>query len=114
MISEKSKATRIMKELIGYFLEHQYYQFDVSFDLTEERFELTIKTAETEIPKHFQSLLEDLNIPREAEIEEYYNALLGGRGMDHDCTLLGKTLDEASLDLVDGFMILKVRRDINK
>lgn len=114
MISERSKATRIMKELTGYFLEHKYYKFDVNFDLTTERFELTIKAPASEIPKHFDSLLEDLNIEREVEIDEYYNALLGGHGTDHDYTLLGKAVDSATVELIDGLLSLKVRRNINK
>ncbi len=110
MITEKSKATRIMKELIGYFLEHCYFQFDVTFHLDEEKFDLSISTPSDSIPSHFDHLMADLSLEREVEIDEYYNALLGGHGTDHDYTLLGKAVDESSIDLKDGVLTLKVRR----
>ncbi|MGT2946928.1 hypothetical protein [Streptococcus chenjunshii] len=112
MISEKNKATRIMKELIGYFLEHQYYQFDVSFQLDREKFELTITTPSPDIPEHFNRLLSDLNTEREVEIDEYYNALLGGHGTDHDYSLLGKAIDYATLEHKEGLLTLKICRKI--
>ncbi|MGT2756526.1 hypothetical protein [Streptococcus ovuberis] len=112
MINEKSKATRIMKELIGYFLEHKYYQFDVSFNLDREKFELSIRTPSEDVPSHFEHLLRDLSIDREVEIDEYYNALLGGHGTDHDYTLLGKAVDEACIEHEEGLLTLKVRRKI--
>lgn len=110
MITEKSKATRIMKELIGYFLEHGYYHFDVSFHLDDEKFELEISTCSDDVPKHFDQLLDDLNTEREVEIDEYYNALLGGHGTDHDYTLLGKAIDRATLHLAQGRLTLKICR----
>lgn len=113
MINEKSKATRIMKELIGYFLEHKYYQFDVSFNLDREKFELAISTPSEDVPSHFDHLLKDLSIDREVEIDEYYNALLGGHGTDHDYTLLGKAIDYARIEHEDGLLTLKVRRNIS-
>lgn len=110
MISEKNKATRIMKELIGYFLRHDYYKFDVSFDLNDQAFELSITTESEDIPSHFDDLLKDLNIDREFEIDEYYNALLGGHDSDYDYTLLGKSIDKAKLTYENGFITLKVTR----
>ncbi|MDQ0222159.1 hypothetical protein [Streptococcus moroccensis] len=110
MITEKSKATRIMKELIGYFLEHCYFQFDIKFNLDDEKFDLAISTPSEDVPTHFDHLMADLSLEREVEIDEYYNALLGGHGTDHDYTLLGKAVDESSIELEDGILTLKVRR----
>lgn len=113
MISEKNKATRITKELIGYFLEHKYCQFDLSFDLNDDRFELTIAAPSQDVPTHFDHLLDDLNTEREVEIDEYYNALLGGHDTDHDYTLLGKSVDTASIAYENGRLILKVCRKLD-
>ncbi|AND79664.1 hypothetical protein [Streptococcus pantholopis] len=112
MISEKNKATRIMKELIGYFLEHRYYQFDVSFQLDKDKFELSITAPSPDIPNHFKHLLRDLNTEREVEIDEYYNALLGGHGTDHDYSLLGRAIDLATLEHKEGMLTLKIYRNI--
>lgn len=110
MINEKSRAPRIVKELIGYFLEHKYYHFDLSFDLNPKELRVIIKVPMTSVPDHFFDLVDDLNLPRSVEIDEYYNALLGGHGTDHDYTLLGESVDEASLDFEDGILTLTVSR----
>lgn len=114
MINEKSKASRIMKELTGYFLEHGYYKFDVSFQLDKEAFVLEIKVPSKDVPNHFDHLLSDLNTDREMEIDEYYNALLGGHGTDHDYTLLGKAVDLAQIHHEEEVLTLKVVRYLNR
>lgn len=113
MITEKNKATRIMKELIGYFLAHQYYQFDVSFHLDDDKFELAISTPSDDVPTHFDHLLSDLCLEREVETDEYFNALLGGHSADHDYTLLGKAIDEANITLSEGVLTLQICRYIH-
>ena len=107
---EKNKAARIMKEIVSYFLDHQLNDFTMHFDVDNERFELMITAPCDAEPKSFQRLLADLRTPRQIEIDEYFNALLGSHSHSHDYTFLGKAIDEAEGDYHEGFLRLTIRR----
>lgn len=95
MQQEKIKASRITKELLSYFLEHNLNQFTADFNITETSFSLTIDAPCPVEPVNFSKFIEDLNTPRAEDIDEYFNALLGNNSHQHDYTFLGKSLDEA-------------------
>lgn len=95
MQQEKIKATRITKELLSYFLEHNLNQFTLDFHITDTSFSLTINAPCPTEPSNFNQFIDNLSIPRDEDIDEYFNALLGNNSHQHDYTFLGKTLDEA-------------------
>lgn len=94
---EKNKATRIMKEIVSYFLDHDLNDFKLEFAINDGVFRLYIEAETTEEPASFQKLVSDLNIERQLEVDEYYNALLGSHchAHEHDYTFLGKAIDKA-------------------
>lgn len=96
MITEKNKSTRILKEITGYFLDQCLMQFDIHFNITKTEFELIVTAPCKEKPKSFDRFIEELNVPRELEIEEYYNALLGSHTQHEDYSFLGKNIDVAN------------------
>ena len=89
---EKHKATRIMKESVSYFLDNGLNDFNLDFKAS------------------FQELLKDLQSPREIEVDEYFNALLGSHCSGHDYSFLGKAIDEAQGGFQDGVLTLTIRR----
>lgn len=113
MISEKNKATRILKEVVGYFLSAHLYDLNIHFDINKTRLELTISTECETLPKHFNEFLQDLNVKREIEADEYYNALLGSHTSHTDYLCLGKSIDEAKAHFENNLLTLQIIRYFN-
>lgn len=110
MLQEKNKATRIMKEVVSYFLDNQLTVFDLHFSLENNTFTLCIHAKADSEPRTFQKLLSDLQTERQLEVDEYYNALLGGHCDKHDYTFLGKAIDSAEGKFENGLLSLTLVR----
>lgn len=110
MITEKNKASRIIKEIINYYLDNQIYLFDIHVNITPETITITITAQCQTIPATFTQLLADLNVTREVEMDEYYNALLGSHNHHEDYTFLGKSIDSAIGSYEDNLLSLTLIR----
>lgn len=112
MLVEKNKATRIMKEIVSYFLDNNLNDFHMDFAISDGVFRFYIEAQATAEPVSFQKLLSDLNTERQLEIDEYYNALLGSHSHahEHDYTFLGKAIDKAEGQFADGKLSLLIWR----
>lgn len=111
MINEKDKTNRIIKELMTYFLSHNLTDISMHLKFNHEAMELTFKVPCDDAPYDFNELLEALNVPRQYELEEYYNSLLGAHHSNqHDYSLLGKALDEVQGEYKAGYIQLYVKR----
>lgn len=110
MSTEKNKSTRILKEIVNYFLVEKLYQFDVSFNINTDLFELTFTAPVEKVPDSFGRFIEELNVPREVDSDEYYNALLGSHNKHADYTCLGKAIDKAEGKFEDGKLSLHIVR----
>lgn len=109
-MSEQNRCNRIMKEVVSYYLENGMYDFEIKFSLGDGVFRLEIDTKVDQEPANFQKFVEDLNTERQLEVDEYFNALLGGHAHNHDYTFLGKTIDKAEGSYQDGLLSLVVWR----
>lgn len=93
-IEEQDKAKRILKELAGYYFDNKIYDFQLNVLFDSKALTITISGQIAEEPKSFKSLMKDLSLPRQMDIDEYYNALLGSHNHYHDdYTLLGEAID---------------------
>ncbi len=111
MISEKDKVNRIIKEFLTYFMGHQLTDISLHLKVDDNEMALAFTVPCEAEPADFKMLLKELNVPREYELEEYYNGLLGAHhGSQHNYTLLGKALDEAKGTYVQGKLYLWVKR----
>lgn len=112
MLLEKNKCTRIMKEVVSYFLDNGMNEFHMDFSSTAGVFKLAIWAETSQEPSGFQKLLSDLNTERQLEVDEYYNALLGSNchNHGHDYTFLGKAIDRADGQFADGRLSLTIWR----
>lgn len=110
MTTEKDKANRIVKEIISFFMINHIYDFDMHFHIDENAFELTINADVEKEPEKFAALVRDLRVPRQFELDEYCNSLLGAHGHMHDYSFLGKVIDEAEGSFLDGKLYLYIKR----
>lgn len=111
MINEKDKANRIVKEFMTYFLSHNLTDITMHLKIDEQAMELNFTVPCQTQPSDFNKLLKSLNVPRQYELEEYYNSLLGAHHTNqHDYTFLGKALDEVVGEYKDGAISLWVKR----
>ncbi|MGT2710962.1 hypothetical protein [Streptococcus oriscaviae] len=109
MLNEKNKATRIMKEIISYFLDNDLNDFSMDFHIKDGVFYLSIEAPCQQKPANFDQLVEDLQTERQLEVDEYFNALLGSHS-HHDYSFLGKAIDKALGSYKDGKLFLEIWR----
>lgn len=111
-IEEQDKAKRILKELAGYFFDNKIYEFDLNVQFNTEALTITISGEVNAEPKSFRSLMKDLSLPRQMDIDEYYNALLGSHTHYHDdYSLLGEAIDVVEGKFEDGRLSIKLVRN---
>lgn len=111
MINEKDKTNRIIKEIMTYFLSHNLSDISMHLILNDQVMEINFVVLCEAPPHDFSKFLKALNVPRQYELEEYYNSLLGAHHTNqHDYTFLGKALDEATGEYKDGAVHLWVKR----
>ena len=110
MTSEKDKANRILKEVVGYFINHHLCDLDIHFHIDTYQFRLTVSTPAAKEPAGFQEMLRQLSTPREPELDEYFNSLLGSHGHKEDYRFLGKAIDEAVGGFNNGLLFLTLTR----
>lgn len=112
MLVEKNKATRIMKEIVSYFLDNDLNDFHIDFTISDGVFRFYIEAVTDQEPASFQKLVADLNTERQLEVDEYYNALLGSHchAHEHDYTFLGKAIDKAEGQFEGGKLSLLIWR----
>lgn len=112
MITEKKRCARIMKEIVGYFLDNDLPDFKMEFKMQDGTFRLYVEAESTQEPANFQQLLQQLNTDRQIELDEYYNALLGGNSHGHepDYSFLGKAIDLAEGRFENGRLSLLIVR----
>lgn len=111
-IDEQDKAKRILKELAGYFFDNKIYDFDLNVQFNSKALTITISGEVDTEPKSFKSLMKDLSLPRQMDIDEYYNALLGSHNHYHDdYSLLGEAIDFVEGRFEDGRLSIKLVRN---
>lgn len=110
MITEKDKAKRILKEISGYFFDHGLSKFNLNVQREKEELIITIKAFAEKEPEDFQKLLKDLNVTRQEDIDEIFNALLGSFGSTGDYKFLGQAIDTATGGFRRGILSLEIIR----
>lgn len=108
---ERSKAVRIMGELVSYFFRHEIYDLEMELHYDTDEVRVTARGPCAERPMDLDALEDVLNAPRQVELEEYYAELLGGKGFREELNLLGSMVDASEVRCADGTLsITLVRR----
>lgn len=110
MYREKNKATKILEELIDYFLRNELNEMNMRLHLGEDELMVHIDGPCPEKPPDYDELYDFLNEPRRPELEEYYFELLGGNVRHEELKLLGSMVDRAEMSYEKGQLTITVYR----
>ncbi len=111
MKHEVKKISRIVDELITFFLSKDTNHVDFSIKKDDQKTIIEIVDYGTHFTEEFIGQLRNtLNIQRQKEVEEYYWRLAGQSDCDQEMTLVGTMVDEAKIELIDGNLCLKIIR----
>lgn len=112
MLDEKVKANRIIKEMTSYFLINHIYNFDMNFHIDKDELRILYTAKLDEEPETFREFIEALSVPRQVELEEHFNGLLGAHSNHHNYSFLGQSIDEVEGKFEDGILSVFVKRII--
>lgn len=110
---EKEKSRRIVDELLTYFFSHDIEQLSIELGFSEDGFLASIEGHCEELPDDIYTFVDQLNIPRDLNLENYYDELLGGHQSlheDKDYQLLGMMIDNADIVYNDDTLMVEVFR----
>lgn len=110
---ETRKIKLIASELMDYFFTHDILHLDIRINMTEEHSVITFCGFTDEQPDDFDEVLRKLNNPRKAEIEEYYEELLGLDDYKLELNIIAAMVDEADATFMNNRLILRVIRNMS-
>lgn len=109
---EKYKARKIIDELTGYLLRNNIKKLSIYLEIEEDRIDISLWGQLTCKIPDLEDVIRLMNAKRVPEMEEYYEHLLGSGINDNDMNLLGAMVDEASYDLKEERLEVRVTRFI--
>ena len=107
------KCMRIISELVSFCHQEGAEEFTVNFTHSIKE-GIWVISVSCPMPPLNQELLdrfaEQLNIPRQHEIEQDYWELCGEAEMSGELTLVGMMIDDAKVGYRDGVLYIHVKR----
>ncbi len=111
MKSDRMKALQISSELVDYLLQNDMDRINMVMMLEEDHFTIEVSVPTEQPPEDIDELAEALKGPRQPEMEEYYDALIGCEYRDEGYHMLGALVDESEIRFQYGQLTIKVRRN---
>ncbi|MDH6365241.1 hypothetical protein M2139_002243 [Enterococcus sp. PF1-24] len=95
---EKQQAKKIVDELLNYFLYHEISEIKIALDFAPEGLYIEIQGKTPQQPDDLQDFVVGLNAPRDINMEEYCEHLIGSDHHDiEDYHLLGVLIDDSEI-----------------
>lgn len=110
MTKERTKAIKIVDELIAYFFAHQLTHINIDLNYGLNQLEVTVKGSCKKQPDDLDQLEDVLNSERQEELEDYYASLLGENRNYNELNLLGALVDSADITYDNQQLIITVYR----
>lgn len=101
---EKEKACRIMNELLVYFLSNDIVDFQANVQFHNNGFRVELQGNCSKAPADMNEFAKMLRIPRNPNMEDYYDELLGtskSHAGSREYHLLGMMIDDAQISYED-------------
>jgi hypothetical protein len=110
MATEKNKASKILSELVDYFLRNKIYQINMSLEYSAKGTIIHLDGPSSKKPEDYDELYEIFNEDRRPEFDEYYYSLLGGDIKRDELNLLGSMINKAEMSYQDNILSITVYR----
>jgi len=110
---EKERTRRIVDELLIYYLKHNIEQFNVQVNYEERQVAVEIQGQCEKEPADLDLFSQMLKIPRNPNIEGYYDELLGVHDSSRtkpDYQHLGMLIDQAEVNYENNNLQVKLIR----
>lgn len=105
------KVTKILDELVTYFLSNGNSDIHVDIERNDEFTKLSIIVKSVKITKDaMEELYDSFSIPRQDDIDQYYWQLNGGSESEMEMDLIGMMIDSFKLRKVDKDLHLELIR----
>ncbi|UUX34674.1 hypothetical protein [Fundicoccus culcitae] len=115
MPQEKKKIKLIVSELLDYFLNQNIDNLNITIQKQPTQINITLSAPVQQLPADMDEILNKLNTPRQPEMEDYYEDLLGLREHRFDVEVLATMVDAAEVTLDDNsimtFSIVRLSKD---
>lgn len=108
---EKERSKRIVDELLTYFYDHKINNIQLNLDFAEDGLHIEMQGRTPQPPDNLELFAASLNAPRDPNIEQYYDELLGNSHHEkEDYHLLGVMVDDAKIMYDPPFFDIKLFR----
>lgn len=113
MHHEVKKISKIVDELMTFFLKEDTNEIDFSIKRESDKSIISITDYNTKFDdESIKQICETLNVQRQLEIEAYYWQLCGETDCDDELLLVGAMVDEVFVEKVEGNLVIKLIRNI--
>ena len=109
---EYRKAKLIAAEMMDYFFNYRVKDLKLAVSFEGDRLVIDLIGSMAEEPADIEEVMDQLQKPRQYEVEEYYEDLLGIREDLLNTEIIAAMIDEATYSFVDGKVQLELIRYI--
>ena len=110
MDNDRRKAMRICNEIMGYFVEHRAKKLQVEMDVSNSVIEINVSADLPDRPHDLDAFISAMDEPRQPEMDEYYDGLLGFNSKLQGYRLLGTMVDKVNISYENGCLSVHVER----
>lgn len=111
MREKLDKAMRIVSDLVAFCHSEGAEEFQIHMRREDDTTILTVSAPVQDLVlESYDDLVQELNLPRQHEIEQNYWELSGELETHGDLTLVGMMIDGAKIEYSDGVLYIHVWR----
>ena len=110
MDSVRRKAMRLCTEVISYFVENQAKKMQVELETLSGTITITVSGYLPARPNDLEVFIAALDEPRQPEMDDYYDGLLGGNSLLQGYHLLGAMVDTSKVTYENGSLSVHLIR----
>lgn len=104
------KSIKLVSELTAFFFKAGAKEMDINIKDEEKEVVISIKAKIKDLTQDKLNILNDLNTPRQSQVEEYYWELAGENDQYQELTLVGMMIDQAEINYEDDILEVAVYR----
>ncbi|MEJ6950504.1 hypothetical protein [Natronospora cellulosivora (SeqCode)] len=104
------KTIKLVSELTAFFFKAGATEMDINIKDRNDEVTISLEAYIKDMPTDFLEALDDLNTPRQTQVEEYYWELAGENNQYQELTLVGMMTDNAEIYYEDNLLEVIVYR----